>query len=473
MRTRRLLLVGAVVLAVVAAGSTPSSGQENPLTLDPDKGTLDGSPVDNLPPHIRLLDIQLPDGGAPMRPDWAPDGDRLIFLDAPIGDVWEHDLSTGANRNLTGAFLPGGVLRAHHLTNGDLVLCAPPDRSAADPEGDRFRGQLYVLQRPLGTRAPVALGERCWEGVAVSKQPGSTRLAWNRSSIDFTDVPEVFVEALVGESQVVTGRVVYGDDGTPSIADQRVVLDKHDVSLDTPAVEAQDFRTLDDGDDDPDDELIFSAYFHKGGQAMGVNLDTGVVTDYAPTSLFYEEAEGVDPAGRYVLVERDLTVTLFPGMLDIWRLPLDGSGDFERLTTFDHYRGFGANNPVVSPDGTTIAFSLKVEGEEGEGDGVLLFDLAAFAAGPSGPSGPSGASGPANAAARPASPASPYVNAAVQSRAAAGASNTPLAATGSTEPPLAVAGALVALAVALAQLAGRSYTRMPSPSPSTSPLIDS
>ena len=62
-------------------------------------------------------------------------------------------------------------------------------------------------------------------------------------------------------------------------------------------------------------------------------------------------------------------------MLDIWRLPLDGSGAFERLTTFDYYEGYGANNPVVSPDGTHIAFGLKVEGEEGEGDGILLMSF--------------------------------------------------------------------------------------------------
>ena len=375
---RSVALVGAVLAVLTLAAR--SSAQENPVSLDPNKGTLTGSPVDHLPPNIRLLPIQLPDGGTPMRADWSPDGQRLVFLDAPIGDVWAYELKTGAIRNLTAAFLPGGVLRAHHLTNGDVVLCAPPDRNASDPEGDRFRGQLSILRQPLGTRAPVNLGEACWEGVAVSKQPGSTRIAWNRSTIDFTDVPGVFVEALIGESDVLTGRIVYGPDGAPTIADRTVAVDKHDVSPETPAVEAQDFRSLDDGDADPDDELIFSAYFHSGGQAMGVNLDTGAVTDYAPTSLYYEEAEGIDPAGRYVLVERDLTVTLFPGMLDIWRLRLDGSGTFERLTTFDYYAGFGANNPVVSPDGRQVAFGLKVEGDEGEGDGILLLDLAAPAA---------------------------------------------------------------------------------------------
>lgn len=438
MRMRRLLsLVGAVALAALVVQPRAVMAQENPVSLDPNKGTRNGSPVDDLPPHIRLLDIDLPDGGKPMRPDWSPDAQRLVFLDAPIGDLWEHDLATGVNRNLTEAFLPGGVLRAHHLTNGDIVLCAPAERSAEDPEGDRFRGQLWVLQQPLGTRAPVLLGESCWEGVAVSRQPGSTRIAWNQSTINFTEFPNVFVEALAGESRVLTGQVVYGSDGAPMIADRTVVLDKRDVSPDTPAVEAQDFRTLDDGDGDPDDELIFTAYFHKGGHALGLNLDSGAITDYAPTSPYYEEAEGIDPSGRYVLVERDLTITLFPGMLDIWRLALDGSGAFERLTTFDYYRGYGANNPVVSPDGTLIAFSLKVEGEEGEGDGILLLDLTASAPGPPDP----GAARPPEADA----PASSF---------ATGASAGPLPVTGS-RTPLPAGGVLVALGVLLAHVAGR------------------
>lgn len=379
MRMRRYVShVGAVALAMLLVQLDSAKGQEIPVvSLDLKKGTLEGSPVDNLPPNIRLLDIHLPDGGAPQRADWSPDGQRLLVLDAPIGDVWEYDLASGAISNLTETFLPGGVIRAHHLSNGDAVLCALAERSVDDPEGDRFRGRLWVLQQPLGARAPVPLGESCWEGIAVSKHPGSTRIAWNQSTIDFTKVPQVFVEALLGESKILTGRIVYGSDGTPTIADRTVLLDKHDVSLDTPAVEGQDFRDLDDGDADPDDELIFSAYFHGGGQAMGVNIDTGAVTDYTPASPFYEEAEGIDPAGRYVLVERDLTITLFPGQLDIWRLPLDGSGSFERLTTFDYYKGYGANNPVVSPDGTFIAFGLKVGGEEGEGNGILLMDLAA------------------------------------------------------------------------------------------------
>jgi hypothetical protein len=397
--TCRALSLPAVVLALGLLPLHPALGQVNPVNLDSDKGTREGSPLDDLPDHIRLLDIRLPEGGQPGRADWSPDGQRMVITDAPIGDAWEYDLRTGALRNLTGTFL-AGVMRPHYLSNGDLILCALTERSEGEPESDRFNGELFVLRRPLGTHAPVALGEGCWEGIAVSKSPASTRIAWNRSTIDFTAFPDVFVEALAGESEVLTGRIVYAEDGTPTLTDKEVVLDKRDVSPDTPAVEAQDFRTLDDSDGDPDDELIFTAYFHKGGQVLGLNLDTREITDYAPDSVVYEEAEGIDPAGRYVMVEQDLTVTLFPGMVDIWRLPLDGSGEFERLTTFSHYEGYGANNPVVSPDGKQMAFGLKIEGEEGESDGVLVMDLEAATA-PEEPQEPP----ETNAAAAPAGPA--------------------------------------------------------------------
>jgi hypothetical protein len=387
MRMRRLaVLIGSSLLAGAVVQALPVRAADTPVvSLDPEKGTRDGSPIDHLPENIRLLDIDLPDGAPPQRAAWSPDGKRLIVLDDTIGDVWEYQLAGGAVRNLTESFpISGNVLRAHYLSNGDVIMCALTERSVEDPDGDRFRGTLWILQRPLGKRAPVELhgvdddgataGESCWEGIAVSKQPGSTLIAWNKSSIDFTKIPDVFVQSLIGEAKILTGRIVY-EDGHPAIAERTVAFDKRAVSPDTPTIEAQDLRSLPDGDDDPDDELIFTAYSHKGGQPMGFNLGTGVVTDYAPTSPFYEEAEGVDPAGQYVMVERDLAITVFPGMLDIWRLPLDGSGAFERMTTFDYYKNFGANNPVISPDGRYMAFGLKVEGEEGEGNGILLMDL--------------------------------------------------------------------------------------------------
>ena len=114
---------------------------------------------------------------------------------------------------------------------------------------------------------------------------------------------------------------------------------------------------------------------------VGVRLDgpgAGELIDYS-RSPWYEEPEGIVPGGQSILVERDLAVVLFPGELDIWRLTLDGSGAFQRLTHFNRYAGYGATNPVVSPDGTRFAFQLGVEeGAIGEGAGLLLFDLTAW-----------------------------------------------------------------------------------------------
>jgi Tol biopolymer transport system component len=129
-------------------------------------------------------------------------------------------------------------------------------------------------------------------------------------------------------------------------------------------------------------ELLLTAYAHQGGEVIGVDLHDGTATNYS-NSPVYEEVEGLAPDGSYALVERDLESTSTPGPLDIWQLRLDGSGEFTRLTYFNRYRGgYYASNPAVSPDGTTIAFQLSYDGPvEGQGRGILLFDLEEFDAG--------------------------------------------------------------------------------------------
>ena len=37
--------------------------------------------------------------------------------------------------------------------------------------------------------------------------------------------------------------------------------------------------------------------------------------------------------------------------VDIYKLALDGSGEYERITHFGEYPGYKASNPVVSDDG--------------------------------------------------------------------------------------------------------------------------
>lgn len=351
--------------AALAQGDPNATGSRT----DPEKGTLDGSPLEDLPEHITLLS----DTG--LRPDWSPNGKQLVILEgAPLGDAAILDVGTGRKRTVTKHFEHRGFARASFLHNGDLLLCGPtsgPQPSPERPEAGRFTGVMSVLRAPFKGR-PQPLGASCWEGVATSSR--SMRIAWNRSDIDYTD-DNLGDRVVYGVSEIWSGVVRYRA-GRAYLSDVERVAERNAVSP-AAVLEVQDFRGP------KEKEIIFTAYAHQGGEVMGVERGTdtpdGSATNYS-NSPVYEEVEGIAPDGSYALVERDLESAAIPGPLDIWRIRLDGSGGFERLTFFNRYRGgYYASNPAVSPDGKTIAFQLSIDGPvEGAGQGILLFDLARF-----------------------------------------------------------------------------------------------
>jgi hypothetical protein len=348
-----------VAALLVAAAAAPSRAQ----LIDPEKGTLDGSPLDDLPPHIRLV----ADFG--MRPDWSPDGTALLFLDrAPLGDVWRIDLASGAVRPLTSHFEHRGFTRAQYLKNGDVLLCGPtsgPQPSEQRPEAGRFTGVMSVLRAAYPRRPPQPLGIPCWEGLVASRS--TMRIAWNRSDIDYT-VPDLVDRVVYGISEMWTGELRFVR-GEAVVVGVRRAIDRTAVSP-IAVLEGQGFRPRGER------ELIFTAYAHQGGEVMGVDLGTGEVRNYSNSPL-YEEVEGIAPDGRSALVERDLESTAIPGPLDIWQLSLDGAASWRRLTHFNRYRGgYYASNPTWSRDGRSFAFQLSIDGPtEGEGRGLLIFDL--------------------------------------------------------------------------------------------------
>jgi len=352
------LTAGALLLSLSGALPSVAVDLDDP-SLDPEKNTLDGSPVDHLPPYIKRV---LPTG---MRPDWSPDGKALLYTDAPLGDVWRLDLRTGKRRNLTGRLNTFGFLRAHHLANGDLVLCGPSKTpsNAGDPEEGRFDGRLFVMPKPYKRLVP--LGRPCWEGLAVSRV--RNRIAWNESDIDFTSPDHRF---LVGKSEIWMGDITRGKNGRPRLKQVRRVATRSDFTPPISPIEVQDFRGPNEN------ELILTGYGTFTGEVLGINLRTGRTANYTNYSPFYEEAEGVARNGRFVIVERDLMVNPIPGALDLWRLGLDGSSTFKRLTHFNRYKGYGASNPVVSPNNRFMAFQLSVaEGAEGQGVGLFVLNL--------------------------------------------------------------------------------------------------
>ena len=57
-------------------------------------------------------------------------------------------------------------------------------------------------------------------------------------------------------------------------------------------------------------------------------------------------------------------------------MQLDGSGKMERITYFNDNENFKASNPVISPDGTLIAFQYaKLDDITGVGHGILIMNL--------------------------------------------------------------------------------------------------
>jgi hypothetical protein len=310
-----------------------------------------GSPADALPPEI----THLVEKG--VRADWSADGTRVLFLDDLIGDVFELDLATRSVRPITAHFAHAGFTRARYLANGDILLCGPRDRAQGAEQG-RYASELWLLERSLA-RPAQPLAAPCFEGPAVSRK--SLRIAWT--------VSEYPQRVVFGRSEIWIGEISY-EGGRPQLVNRRKLLNRSAFYY-LAFLETQDFRPPDER------ELLFTAYAWRGGEAMGLDLETGELHDYS-RSWGYDEIEGVFPDGQSAAVERepDNYWAVPRGRIDIWRTALDESGQSERLTHFSDFAGYGANNPSISPDGRWMAFGLRdARGAHGNGQGIFLLDL--------------------------------------------------------------------------------------------------
>ena len=92
----------------------------------------------------------------------------------------------------------------------------------------------------------------------------------------------------------------------------------------------------------------------------------------------YNEVEGIFPDGAHTLVESSREQRQQnSNYIDIWKLRLEpNSTDFVRLTRWGDYPGYKASNPVVSPDGRTVAFqSARSSDPAGVGYGIFVLKL--------------------------------------------------------------------------------------------------
>lgn len=311
------------------------------------------SPADYLPPHIMRVTW------FGERADWSHDGKKILFLSKTFGDAMELDLATKRIRNLTAHYPHHGYTRALYLANGDIVLSGP---EAFDPKriGEaRVQCFLSVLDKSL-TKPAAPLGTKCSEGPAVSRK--RMRIAWTHVAPEYPD------EMLAGSSRMQEADIVY-EGGTPKLANQRLIIDSRDLPFKC-TMETQNYRPPDEK------ELTFSAYGHQGTDVAGIDLVTKKVVNYSNSPGQYDEPEGMFPDGQFTLVECDKQNLKGSGYVDLWKLKLDGSGQYERLTHFSDYPGYKASNPTVSNDGKFIAFQMAKSREAaGVGHGIFVYDV--------------------------------------------------------------------------------------------------
>lgn len=294
------------------------------------------------------------------RAAWHPNGTTIAFISTAYGQPMLLDLESG-NLSLATGDSTVRYMRIQYLPNGDMVMIG--SRTYVDASTTRATSEeLWIIKQ--GETAPIALNQRLFEGVAISRV--SNMISFGNYAGTNSSIP-------YGESIISVATVEYDDDGTPYLANQRPVVTAWSPEC---LLEPQDFRYN-------DTELLYSCYNPTAdpeyAAVYGVNLMTNETTVYRYVPGEYNEAEGVTPDGNYMFVEsgRDQTDPNSPEQLDLWRLRLEpNSTDFVRVTRFGDTPGIKANNPVVSPDGKTLAFQKGISGAAaGNGDGLFLLDL--------------------------------------------------------------------------------------------------
>jgi acetyl esterase/lipase len=354
--------MGRNVLFVLLALALSASADELPYGQKP------GTPLGHLPDYIYRVN------GWGQRADFSHDGKKIIFLEKTFGDVYELTLATGELRPLTHHYYHSGYTRALYLANGDILLSGSRTFDPTNPNPSRFQtAELWVLDKSL-TGPPVPLGTYCSEGPAVSRT--SMKIAWATNQGQYPEYED-------DEYRVNVGEIVYHD-GVPALEKRRVVMrnvGNPQFSAPTP-IETQNFV--------PPDETKITLSLYRflpphdhGAQVAILDLATGKFRRLSDLAGHHNEPEGIFPGGKHTTVESTRQFAAWDfnpedQYIDIWKLSLDGKGDWERLTHFTDYAGFKATNPVVSDDGRTMAFQMAKLGDPaGVGRGLFIMDLAA------------------------------------------------------------------------------------------------
>ncbi len=352
----RLLLI---LLGYLLLQPTTLFGQDY---VNTEPGSINASPADHLPPYIKLV------SGFGERPNWSHDGRFILFLDKPMGEVYELEIATGVIRAKTRHFNHYGFTRAKYLANGDILLAGPNEPFDPTDEEERYRARnmtwLYVMDKS-GLNPPVPLNTMCAEGPAVSRT--KMRIAWTHRDRQFPEFGK-------NRAKLFMAEIVY-EDGVPKLSNQREIFDSRQLPFDLgdSSLETQSLVPPEDV------KVTFTAYTINEGNNTDVYMvdsETGEFRTVTNSPCCYDEAEGIFPDGLHTLVEHANSEEKAWPLIDLYKLKLDGSGEMQRLTHFTDYKGYKANQGVISDDGKYMSFQIgKDNTEPGEGFGFLIMDL--------------------------------------------------------------------------------------------------
>jgi len=323
-----------------------------------------GHPADNLPPYIKQV------SGFGERPEWSHDGKHILFVDKPMGEVYELDLETGLIFPKTRHFNHHGFTRAMYLPNGDILLSGPKESfDHTDREARKYARDhcwLSVLEKE-GTKPPVPLGIICAEGPAVSRS--KFRIAWAERSHQRPELGKNRAQLFVAELDY--------ENGAPQVTNKKMVFDSKQLGfpLGGASLEAQSFVPKED------QKLTFSVYLineSNNTDTYLLDIETGEFQNLTRSFDYYDEPEGIFPDGLHTCVEHASSTERAWPLIDLYKLKLDGSGEMQRLTHFTDYKGYKASQGVVSDDGKYLCIQLGKSGvEAGVGFGFFIMDLEA------------------------------------------------------------------------------------------------
>jgi hypothetical protein len=311
-----------------------------------------GSPLEHLPQNIEVLTH------FGERADISPDNQRVAFMAKSFGDAMVIDLKSRVIQCLT-CNVPGAAfLRVMHLVTGDYILIGPDHFENVHISRVRDN-ELWFLSKEPGA-SPVRLDQKMSEGAGISKK--TLKIAFSQVAAQSPDLAPEASRLVVADLDI---------SGVPKLVNRKTVYESKDRNC---TLEAQDFY-------DNDSKMTFTCYEPEGrSSVMGIDLKTGQVTNFSKVPGTYNEVEGIFPDGLFTAVEADRQCEQLGGKrgggnIDIWKLRLDGTGkDFTRLTHFNDYEGGKASNPVLSTDGSFMAFqSARTTDRAGVGNGILIY----------------------------------------------------------------------------------------------------